>query len=219
MSACQRALNAAINNGSVSALAAKMTSDSRLVLDEIASINTNLSFLGKSSTLNLDDIKDFEKKFRKQIGNANKHITPPNLEGSKNLLIEKLFVPSNFTHTINKERFQELPFSDFLVCVYRAVILGNPGGGKSTFARKLCHDLAARYSDRLAAGRELTPIFVTLRDYGSEKKSHGISILQFIERTSNSDYQLSAPPGHRILPAQRESAGRFRRTRRTARYE
>jgi hypothetical protein len=194
MSACQRALNTAINNGSVSALAAKMTSDNRLILDEIASINANLSFLSKSA-LNLEDIKDFEKKFRKQIGNANKHITPPNLEGSKKVPIEKLFVPSNFTHTINKEKFQELPFSEFLTCVYRAVILGNPGGGKSTFARKLCHDLAVRYSDRLAAGRELTPIFVTLRDYGTEKRSHGVSILQFIERTSNSDYQLAAPSG------------------------
>ncbi len=34
-----------------------------------------------------------------------------------------------------------------------------------------------------------------LRDYGSEKKSHGLSILQFIELTSNSDYQLAAPSG------------------------
>ncbi len=86
----------------------KITSDNRLILDELASITANLAFLSQSIEIKLERIKDFEKQFRRQIGNANKHITPPNLEGSKKVPIEKLFVPSNFTHTIKKGKVQEL---------------------------------------------------------------------------------------------------------------
>ena len=195
IAACKRALNVALTNGSISALATKITSDNRLILDEIAAINANLAFLAKSTKLQIEEVKEFEHKFRKQAGIANKYITPPNLESSKKVPIEKLFVPSNFTHVVKKEKIEEFSLDSFLSSAYRAVILGNPGGGKSTFARKLCYDLAVHYAQRPAAGRELTPILITLRDYGAEKKSHGVSILQFMEKTSNSDYQVPAPEG------------------------
>jgi hypothetical protein len=83
--------------------------------------------------------------------------------------------------------------SDFLSGIYRAVLLGNPGGGKSTFTLKLCHVLATCYLERLFAGREVTPILVVLRDYGAKKKELNCSILQFIETTANSDYQIQPP--------------------------
>jgi predicted NACHT family NTPase len=45
------------------------------------------------------------------------------------------------------------------------------------------------------ARRQLSPILVVLRDYGAEKKARNCSILQFIESTSNSNYQTQSPGG------------------------
>jgi hypothetical protein len=75
------------------------------------------------------------------------------------------------------------------------VLLGDPGGGKSTFATKICHDLSTSYDERLLARRKLTPILVTLRDYGADKKTLKSSILQFIQTTATSRYQLPVPEG------------------------
>jgi hypothetical protein len=61
------------------------------------------------------------------------------------------------------------------------VLLGNPGAGKSTFAQKLCFDLAAKSLDRVFAFRQVTPVLVVLREYGAEKKAHNCSIVQFIQ--------------------------------------
>jgi hypothetical protein len=75
--------------------------------------------------------------------------------------------------------------------IQRAVLLGNPGAGKSTFALKLCHDLS---TDSTLAGRRVSPILVVLRDYGAQKKDHNISIIQFIQGRSDSWYQITPPP-------------------------
>lgn len=88
-----------------------------------------------------------------------------------------------------------LNLQNFLSLIHRAVIIGNPGAGKSTFTLKLCHDLATRYSERIFTGRQITPILVILREYGAEKKAKNCSILQFIEITANSTYQVQPPPG------------------------
>jgi len=85
--------------------------------------------------------------------------------------------------------------SHILSTLYRGIILGHPGGGKSTLSLKVCHDLATRYDERLVAGRQLTPILVVLRDYAAVKAAHNQSILQFIETTANTHYQVPPPPG------------------------
>jgi NACHT domain len=193
---CNHALESATKRGVLAAQSALTCYQSRLLQDELANVNTTLNYIGKTRNIDLGAILDFELKYRKQVGSANKYITPPSIEGAKKVPIDQLFVPSSFSRASKKaDALEELDFSRFLSQAYRAVILGNPGGGKSTFARKLCHDLALHYQQRLFAGRDLTPIFVVLRDYGAEKKSHGLSLMQFMELNSNSDYQVAPPAG------------------------
>lgn len=74
-------------------------------------------------------------------------------------------------------------------------MLGNPGGGKSTCTQKFCYDLVTQYSDRLLNGRQVTPILVILRDYGAKKKEVNCSLLEFIELTAKTKYQLQPPEG------------------------
>ncbi len=93
------------------------------------------------------------------------------------------------------EKEELLDRSTFFASAYRAVILGNPGAGKSTLAIKLCYDLAHNYAQRLFAGRkELTPILVTLRQYGADRKERRCSLLEFIETEAKTTYQQPSVP-------------------------
>lgn len=81
--------------------------------------------------------------------------------------------------------------------VNRTVVLGNPGGGKSTLTNKICYDFTkpnSRKQERQDLYR-ITPIPVILREYGNEKKAHNHSILQFIEATAKDKYQVAPPQG------------------------
>ena len=193
---CEEALQIAIDQGRLSAHEAKSAFRHQIFLDEIAAIQKNLDLLTAPQKPDIQAILKFEETYRQQVGERHKHITPPYLDAARKLPINRLYVCPNFvTTSTNKGQEREtLNMPDFLGGIYRAVLLGNPGGGKSTFTLKLCHVLATCYSERLFAGREVTPILVVLRDYGAEKKKHNCSILQFIEATANSDYQIQPPP-------------------------
>lgn len=137
------------------------------------------------------------------MGYRHGYITPPDFDAAKKLPINRIYVdPSFLSGSAHKGASlptppppppQPLALSEFLSTVQRTVVLGNPGAGKSTLSLKTCHELATRYSERLIGGRRLTPILVILRDYGGEKKTRSCSILQFVELTANSLYQVAPP--------------------------
>jgi hypothetical protein len=195
--ACERALGVAIEDGILSAHEAKSASRHRIILDELAVIKKNLASLTTLNQPSVEAILEFEKKYRLQVGARHAYITPPNFDVARKLPIDDIYVSPDFVPTPKKkgQNPERLEMQDFLGFIYRTVLLGNPGGGKSTFALKLCHDLAVSYENRLVARRQLSPILVVLRDYGAEKKARNCSILQFIESTSNSNYQTKPPPG------------------------
>jgi hypothetical protein len=194
---CEEALRIAIDQGTLSAHEAKSAFRHRILLDEIAAIQKNLTFLTTRQLPTIKEILEFEVKYRQQVADRHKSITPPYLDAARKLPIDQLYVPPNFVKISvqEDEQSENLTMSNFCWWIYRTVLLGNPGGGKSTFAEKLCYDLATRYSQRLLAGRQVTPILVVLREYGAQKKDHNYSILQFIEATANSRYQVQPPLG------------------------
>jgi predicted NACHT family NTPase len=109
--------------------------------------------------------------------------------------IDEIFVPPRISRVpLRKtDETETLSLPAFLSRLYRGVLLGNPGGGKSTASAKICFDLATKYSDRLFAGREVTPAIVILREYGSQKKATNCSIVEFLEQQAKSRYQLRPP--------------------------
>lgn len=194
---CEQNLQLAIDSGILSAHEAKSAFRHRIIIDELESIKKNLEFLTSIHTSNIKEFIEFDENYRRQVGNRHSHITPPNFDAVRKIPIDDLYVPCDFMTTPLKKDNEptQLTTSEFLSAVYRVVILGNPGGGKTTFTHKLCHDLAKNYSQRILSGREVTPIPVILREYGAHKKEEKCSILQFIETIANSKYQVQPPKG------------------------
>jgi hypothetical protein len=193
---CERAIQLAIDQGLLSAHEAKSADRQRQLLDELAAIREELALLRSPEQLRIPDILEFEAKYRELVGQRHAFITPPHFDAARRLPINDLFVSSDIVRLPRRKAGEATPenLQQFLSTLYRAVLLGNPGAGKSTLASKLCHDLSTRYSDRLVAGRQVTPILVVLRDFGAEKRSHRCSIIQHIESTANAKYQLAPPP-------------------------
>ena len=199
---CDLALTKAIDKGKLSAHEAKSVFRQRIILDQLATINKNLALLSSKQKLNVQDILEYEQKYRQQIANRHSYITPPDFNTVRRVPIDNLYVFPSFVTIPNKneeldknEEPELLDMDKFLSRVYRAVLLGNPGGGKSTLSLKLCYDLATRYSLQSFAGRtNVTPILVVLRNYGVDKKDHNCSILEFIEAEAKANYQLPEPP-------------------------
>lgn len=189
---CRKALDLAISQGTLSAHEAKSIARHRVLLDEFQAIRSNLDFLTPRSRLNFNAIKDFEKLYRRQVGERSRLITVPHFDRAPKIDINKIFVSPNFSWSPKEKKAEPetLSLDDFLTRLYRSVLLGNPGGGKSTLAQKICYELSENYEKRIVNGRLLTPVLIVLREYSSKKKSDGSSIVQFMEHEVTSKYQL-----------------------------
>lgn len=194
---CDYALTAAIEEGYLYAHEAKSSLRHSIIIGELAVIKKNLDFLTAKHKIKIQDILEFEKKYLEQVENRHSYIIPPYFNEAQKFPINDIFVDPKFIPLNKKEdgHPNELDIRDFLSNAYRSVVLGNPGGGKSTLSLKLCHDFAEHYSKRILAGRQVSPILVVLRDYYAEKKDGKCSILQFIETMVNSKYQIKPPNG------------------------
>lgn len=197
LESCDYALTAAIEEGYLFAHEAKSSLRHRIIIDELTSITKNIDFLVTKHKIEIQDILDFENTYLRQVENRHSYISPPHFNDAQKLPIDDVFVNPTFIPLYNKNEGHptELNIDDYLSNAYRSVVLGNPGGGKSTLSLKLCHDLTEHYSKRILAGRQVLPILVVLRDYGAEKKDCKCSILQFIETMVNSKYQIKPPNG------------------------
>lgn len=194
---CREALSRAIDQGVLSAHEAKSVARYRVVLNELEAINHTLNFFMSHPDLDLNAIKKFEDKYRSQVLQRSQKITIPNFDKAPKIGIDKIFVPPNFVYAFSKKRTEPkiVTMKDFLTHFYRVVVLGDPGGGKSTLAQEICYKLSKNYEKRIIGGRLLTPVLVVLREYSSKKKE-GVSIVQFMESEATSKYQLSQiPPG------------------------
>jgi hypothetical protein len=191
---CDRLLSLATDHGILAAHERLSSLRHRLVLDELTNIKASVQRLA-ATRATAEEILTFEQSYRAQVASRHSHITPPHLDVARKIPIDELYTkPRVSTWTGGESQPVDLSFDALLSRAYRFVLLGQPGGGKSTFALKLCHDLSNRYEERLVGNRALTPILVILREYGAWKKETPCSLAQFITQQATSRYQLADPP-------------------------
>lgn len=116
------------------------------------------------------------------------YIQPPDFDNNRKIPMHDLYVLPRVSIGGAQKYHEstELDFDSFRSSVDRTILLGNPGGGKSTFSNNL--------ATFWAKGDEgIVPFHVTLREYAQ----HGneMSMLQYIELQLSSRYQHPAPEG------------------------
>lgn len=75
---CEQVLAAAIDNGVLAAHEAKAVFRHRMLLEEFALLQQNVTFLTTQQKPNIQAILEFERKYRQQVGERHRYIIPPN---------------------------------------------------------------------------------------------------------------------------------------------
>ncbi|UUY01976.1 NACHT domain-containing protein [Svornostia abyssi] len=136
-----------------------------------------------------DAIHRFVEQLRKNAASRLGRIEPPNYVGAGTISLSDLYVEPAFR---TERELERRTLSEVSQSIYRTVVLGSPGAGKSSYARAICHSLAAA---GLASADSSVPVpfLVELRDYGVFRQANRASILDFLERLVRTDYQTHAP--------------------------
>ena len=165
--AIQHLLNLAVEKNVLAAHEAQSAARHRSLLGEIANVQKNLTLLTTGDRPDIGRILRFEQKYREQVAFVHSHIKPPHFDSGRRVPIDELFVAPRIARSKREKQAEPetISFQDFSSNLGRMIVLGNPGGGKSTLAVKLCHDLASDAGHE----RRLTPLLVILREFGSQK--------------------------------------------------
>ncbi|MFD9280855.1 NACHT domain-containing protein [Streptomyces mirabilis] len=141
----------------------------------------------------LSEIDQFSARLSQQCARVHGRIRPAQTESGTRVPFENLYVPSNLAFgNKNSNREESTNVRELLRQVNRLVVLGDPGGGKTTLALKLTIDVARG----LGTGSTLqAPLRIVLREYAAHYKSNQESIVEYLEKQCKADYATPAPEG------------------------
>jgi hypothetical protein len=189
--ATRRALDIARRHGDRSAETAHETLRDVHVREHLIGIERNLELLA-GSRADRDEIADFEQRYRAHVLQTHTFLRPPSFEGSARHRLDQLYVAPRLRRVEGEDVW--LSYREFGSEVWRAVILGDPGGGKSSLAAKLCSDAIQGRAPFGGSDFPRTPLLVPLRDYLNVKRAERLSLLRYIERRVAHLYQIETLP-------------------------
>ncbi|WP_082659713.1 NACHT domain-containing NTPase [Cellulomonas sp. B6] len=146
---------------------------------------------------NIDELYAFEEDYRAQVAGLHATMKLPHAGTTRQVPYRQLFVEPrvrlNEKQAVHRRGDDglHLSVSQLMLLGTRAVVLGDPGGGKSTLSRKLTYDLAA---DVPKSGVRRTPFFVELRDYASVVRGKDrTTLVEYLEALCRSPYNIEPP--------------------------
>lgn len=154
----------------------------------LLSIDTQIRHLSNPTELSMKEIGEALSRYRVSAAKVFGKIQPPNTEGAAPVPINDLYVTPSLE--ISSKGLQRQLESQDLVNLRRCVVLGDPGGGKTTLTRKLSFDLIT------ADDRDANPIpaVVVLRDFGAHLRQNGGTVAQYLSEVFRSVHQTDLSP-------------------------
>ena len=144
----------------------------------------------RSASYQLSDaekaIADHEwlKIYRSQAEAAHGHLTPPDFDRRRSVPISDLYVSPSIASRIGQQRIDTFGLADR---IDRTVLLGDPGGGKTTASTVIMHHFATSPDCTV-------PFIVILREFASDGKTDK-SVVEHLQSRLNTKYQCGAPEG------------------------
>jgi hypothetical protein len=156
-------------------------------LDSIDRHVKSIRSLSQNETLR-EECAQWEATYRNQAKQAYGYLEPPDFETKRKVKFEDLYVSPMFTRQ-NSDPFDRNVSLDALIdSIDRTVVLGDPGGGKSTVSRFIAYETAKE-----DAGGQI-PYLVVLRKLPLAESAPE-SIVEHINSRLSTYYQCAAPAG------------------------
>jgi NACHT domain len=133
---------------------------------------------------------DFLARYQRHVADQHGKIEPPDFERRRRVPIADIYVSARITQVMEADAertLRELDLWQLAQEIDRTVLLGDPGGGKTTAANVLLHHFASDAERRI-------PFLVTLRDFAAKDPPER-SVARHIEHTLEIFYQCPAPAG------------------------
>lgn len=128
--------------------------------------------------------KEWKSRYRQQCAKHHGVITPPDFKERNTVKLDKIYVPARISGADDEAPDRHRSLYDIIDEIDRDVLVGDPGGGKSTTTHAIAYKLAE-------TEHPLLPFVVVLREYALH--SDGLSIVEYIERQLRTLYQAEAP--------------------------
>lgn len=172
-------------------------------LEDISRMNSSAS--NRPSVTKLAAIDDFVVAYIAEIKARTAELIPQHFDTQTRMPIDQLYVvPHFYAKTNDVQRTAAMsadinlaadritfPFHHAMRRMYRTVVLGAPGAGKTTLTQKMMHDLCSNSG----VGKVCVPFLVTLRKYEQAKNDSTMSIAEYIADYITSELQIEVPEG------------------------
>jgi hypothetical protein len=163
-------LEGAIRDGVLGAHESLSARRHQETVERLEAIKSAVTGFASSPERDLEEIEKFERSLRSELAHRSERINPPSVRGEREVPMDAIYVNPSFGAAGRR-----LELRDLIPQAHRLVVLGSPGAGKSTFARRLC--LAVARGDLpVTAGAKGLIIFLELRTYARETAEQPASL-------------------------------------------
>jgi hypothetical protein len=136
---------------------------------------------------------EFLNRYRRHVAEEHGRLEPPDFERRRRVAIGELYVPPVITELVDgavappERPKREISLPALAGEIDRTVLLGSPGGGKTSAANALMHRA-------VTSGAATIPFLITSRDFAAEDPPRW-SMLAYVEHRLETFYQCAAPAG------------------------